>query len=430
MRKARLLLAVLALAVLAGPAAAQTNTAPVVSNVVAAQRGDGSKLVDIRYDLADAEGDACTVWPAVQNTGDASWRIPVLTISGHVGAGQTPGTNKQIVWDAGGDIPGWTGSFKVRVFADDGKSADSLVMIPGGAFAMGDHFGEGPSDDRELPVHNVYVDTFMISRFEVTNQQYCAFLNHVRSQNQITVTDGVVYALGGSDPYFSTYESSTYSNISYNGSVFQVVNRDNHPVVMVSWFGAAAYCNWRSLQEGYQACYNLTTCVCDHSKHGYRMPTEAEWEFAARGGLNGKRYPWGDTIVTNRANYYNTGDPYETGAYPWTTPIGFYDGSMQQKSTFNWPGSATSYQTANGVNGYGLHDIAGNAWEWCNDWYLQTYYSTSPYSNPVGPTIGPYRVIRGGSWSNGGTHCRVTYRGYVTPTTRYDSVGFRLALDL
>jgi len=327
------------------------------------------------------------------------------------------------------DLSGIIGLGDLYILCEHWLEGADMVYIPGGQFAMGDHFDEGPGDDRELPVHDVYVDTFLICRFEVTNQQYCAFLNHAKSQNQITVTDGVVYALGGSDPYFSTYESYIYSNISYNGSVFQVINRENHPVVAVSWFGAAAYCNWRSQQEGYQACYNMATGQCDYSKQGYRMPTEAEWEYAARGGLNGKRYPWGDTIVPSRANYSNTGDPYETGANPWTTPVGFFDGSLRQKDSFNWPGGASSYQTSNGVNGYGLHDIVGNVYEWCNDWWDVNYYSSSPYNNPAGPTSGTIRVIRGGNWTNYETDCRVTYRYGNTPTLCYFNLGFRLVLD-
>ncbi|MCP4708061.1 MAG: formylglycine-generating enzyme family protein [Planctomycetes bacterium] len=429
MRKIGFLVVVLSLAVLAAQTAAQTNSTPVVSNVIASQRGDGSKLVDIRYDLADAEGDVCTVWLAVQNNADDSWRIAVLTVSGHVGAGQTPGTNKQIVWDAGGDIPGWTGSIKVRVFADDGQSADGLIMITGGEFAMGDHFNEGHADGRELPVHDVYIDVFMIGRFEVTNKQYCAFLNHAISQNQIEVTSGTVYALDGIDPYFETYETESDSSISYNGSVFQVISRENHPVVMVSWFGAAAYCNWRSQQDGYESCYNLSTWDCDFTKQGYRLPTEAEWEFAARGGLTGKRYPWGDSIVTSQANYNNTGDPYETEAYPWTTPVGFFDGSIRQKSQFNWPGSATSYQTSNGVNGYGLYNMAGNVREWCNDRWDVDYYKTNPYSNPVGPISGNARVVRGGNWYDNETYCRVAYRSSNSPSYRNYHLGFRLILD-
>ena len=412
------------------------NSAPVVSNVSAAQRGDNSKLVDVYYDLADADGDNCTVWIAVQNLADADWRIPVLTVSGHIGASIAPGANRQIVWDAGADIPGWLGGFKVRVYADDGNSPDSLVLIPGGEFQMGDHFAEG--EPRELPVHPVYVDSFMMSRFEVTNQQYCEYLNYARSHNEIQVADGIVYAAsdsGHTDPFFDTHEYDADSQISYAGSVFVVLDRagsdmNNHPVVEVSWFGAAAFCNWKSYLAGYQACYNLSTWSCDFSKTGFRLATEAEWEYAARGGLSSRRYPWGDAIVTSQANYWQSGDPFETGAYPWTTPVGFYDGQMHYQAQYNWPSAAASYQTTSGVNGYGLFDITGNVWEWNHDWYSETYYDVSSYGNPTGPTSGSSRVFRGGSWSNDATSCRVAYRSGTTPSVRNNSFGFRLVLDL
>ena len=132
----------------------------------------------------------------------------------------------------------------------------------------------------------------------------------------------------------------------------------------VTWYGAAAYCNWRSQEEGYQQCYNLSTWECDFSKNGYRLPTEAEWEYAARGGEHKPyyRYPRSNSIDGSEANYWSSGDPYETGSYPWTTPVDYYP-----------------------ANGYGLYDMAGNVWDWCNDWYSDTYYSSSPYNNPTGP---------------------------------------------
>ena len=420
---------VLALVMLAAALPAWANSAPVVSSVTASQRADASKLVDIYYNLADADGDTCTVWVAVSNDGGATWRVPVLNVSGHIGPGIAPGPGKHIIWDAAADVPGWTGSFKARVWADDGQSSDALVMITAGSFDMGDYFSEGGTEER--PVHTVYMDGCMIGRYEVTNQQYCEYLNNAKSQGQIEVrTDNLVYAVGGSKAFCDTTASSSYSRISFTGSAFTVTTgKESHPMVMVSWWGAIAYANWRSSQEGWEACYNLSTGALDPAKHGFRLPTEAEWERAARGGQVHKRYPWGDTIATTQANYGPSGDPYESGAYPWTTPVGFYDGLLHQKADFGWPGSATSYQTTSGVNGYGLHDMAGNVWEWCNDWYSDSYYSSSPGFNPMGPTSGSYRVLRGGFWDCGTSGLRVAYRDYCSPSGRTSSVGFRLALD-
>jgi len=416
------------LAVSLWSATARANSAPEVSEVTANQRGDDSKLVDIRYDLSDADGDSCTVWIAVSNDGGGSWRVPVFSVSGHWGVGVTPGNNKHIVWDAGADVPGMMGSFRARVFADDGKSSDSLALIPAGFFEMGDHFSEASSN--ELPVHTVYLDSFMMSRFEVTNQQYCEFLNNSLSAGQIEVRDGTVYAVGDDDPYCDTKEASSYSRILFAGVAFTVeADKQDHPMVMVSWYAAVAFCNWKSEQEGFEGCYNLSTWTCDFAKTGFRLPTEAEWEYAARGGLAGKRYPWGDSILSSQANYYTSGNPYETGDYPWTTPVGFYDGQLRQKTDFNWPGSATSYQTTSGVNSYGLYDAAGNVFEWCNDWYDSDYYDSSPGVNPQGPTSGTSRVIRGGGWISGEDGCRASYRYFNGPTYRLNDFGFRLALD-
>ena len=146
-------------------------------------------------------------------------------------------------------------------------------------------------------------------------------------------------------------------------------------------------------------------------------------------------FPWGDDPNTGGllANWENSGDPYETGDYPWTTPVGFYNGQLHLKTDFNWPGSQTSYQTSNAVNGYGLYDMAGNVWQWTNDWYANGYYSVSPSSNPTGPTTGdlmpdgkPYRGMRGGNWYNGAQYYGMSrisnrdpgyYRGPRTPTT-------------
>jgi len=212
------------------------------------------------------------------------------------------------------------------------------------------------------------------------------------------------------------------------------------PMAMVSWYGAAAYCNWRSQQDGKEQCYNLSTWSCDFNKQGYRLATEAEWEYAARGGLAGRRFPCGNDIYHTQANYnsqagysYDKGPTrglhplWNDGISPYTSPVGFFDGSLRKKSDFNWPGIQSSYQTTSGANGYGLHDIAGNFWEWCNDWYGA--YTSSPQNNPTGPGTGTYRVLRGGGWVNIAYGCRVAIRDYRSPGHRYGGSGFRIVLS-
>ncbi len=328
-------------------------------------------------------------------------------------------------------------------------------LIPAGVFDMGDHFGfvdpSHPSD--EIPIHSVKVDSFYMADFETTNQQFLEFLDSSWAHSTIIVQNHCVYLSGDTNIICYTNQYEPWYSIGFDGTSFSMTDfRANHPMVGVMWNGAVAFCNWLSLQNGLQACYDLTTWNCDFSKTGYRLPTEAEWEYAARGGqinpyLN---YPMGNTVVTNLANLPDSGDPYETGSYPFTTPVGFYDGSIKQKSVYNWPGAAISYQTINGMNPFGLYDMQGNVWEFVNDWYSQNYYSVSPIDNPKGPSSGfimpdgkPYHGMRGGKWYNGyisgsanDGHSRVSnrnpsyYRGPLDPNHPWYHIGFRIARKL
>jgi len=326
-----------------------------------------------------------------------------------------------------------------------------MVLIPGGEFEMGDHHGFGGEDPKhksdEVPIHTVHIDPFYIGTTEVTTRQYVDYLNSTLAQSLIEVKGGNVYAVGGSDIYCETHESIPYNSIRWDGSAFTVLdNRDNHPMIGVRWHGAAAYTTWLNSQSGYPGGYDLTTWDCDFSKSGFRLPTEAEWEYAGRGGQHNPYYvfAWGDEPDNSRANWPKSGDPFETGPYPWTTPVGFYNGQLHHKSDFNWPDSQDIYQTADGSNGYGLYDITGNVWEWCHDWYGRDYYRLSSKDNPQGPESGslmpdgkPYRVLRSGNWYNGQWgHSRVSnrdpayYRGPDDPNHAWYHIGFRVVLSL
>ncbi len=332
------------------------------------------------------------------------------------------------------------------------KILSNDVLIPGGIYDMGDHFGFvdplHPSD--EIPIHTVHIDSFYIANTVVTNQQFLNYLTSALSSGLIHVANNIVYSVADTNIICYTNQYATYYSLGFNGSTFSIVDfRADHPMVGVLWYGATAYCNWLSSQNGYQSCYNLTTGDCDSTKNGYRLPTEAEWEWAGRGGHTNPyyNYPWGNDLDTTKANWPISGDPYETGTYPYTTPVGFYDGTLKLKSTYNWPGAASSYQTNNGANSYGLYDMAGNVWQFVNDWYGRTYYSSSVYNNPKGPITGtlmpdnkPYRCMRGGNWYNGDVinsvndgHSRISnrdpsyFRGPQDPNHPWYHVGFRVA---
>ena len=345
----------------------------------------------------------------------------------------------------------------VRGGIDNTSLNISDVLIPAGTFSMGDHIGfvDPKHTSDELPLHDVKIDSFYMAKTHVTNQQYLTYLNSAYANGLITVKNKIVYGVGLDSIYCNTNQYASYYSISFDGKTFSMADfRANHPVVGMRWIGCIAFCNWLSTQNGLTQCYNLTTGICDFTKTGYRLPTEAEWEYAGRGGLNNPylNYPWGNNIDGNKtwANWPGTGDPYEStdvSLYPFSTPVGFYDGTLKQKTDYNWPGSAASYQTNNSTNGFGLVDMAGNVWQFIYDWYSSTYFSTSPTSNPQGPTTGSpmpdgkqYKGMRGGCWYNGDIvngiddgHSRVSnrnpsyFRGPQDPVHPWYHIGFRVA---
>jgi len=308
----------------------------------------------------------------------------------------------------------------------DSNIPDDMAYIPDGGFEMGDHFAEGSSD--ELSLHAGLLDSFFMSKYEITNQQYCDYLNSALGNGSIYLSSNVVYGTGNNQDYCDTSASSSYSQIVYSGGVFAVGTKggrdmSDDPMVMVSWYGSAAYCNWRSSEEGYEGCYNLSTWMCDFSKNGYHLATEAEWEYAARRGNHSPycRFPWGDTISHSQANYYAVPGSYS------------YDVSPTRGDHPDWNDGIEPYTSVVGsfqTNGYGLYDMTANVREWCNDWYDENYYDASPYDNPQGPGSGSYRVLRGGSWGDATNNCRVANRNHYCPDTRYNNIGFRVVMNL
>jgi sulfatase modifying factor 1 len=279
-----------------------------------------------------------------------------------------------------------------------------MALIPGGSFTMGNcmNSSEGYSD--ELPLHTVYVSAFYMDKYEVTK----ALWDEVKGWNS---GNGYSYENAGSG------------------------KATTHPVQTVNWRDCVKWCNARSQREGLTPCYyneaGLTTVYKTGtgtpypkwSANGHRLPTEAEWEKAARGGASGHRFPWSnvDTITHSQANYYSTNTyaydtsptrgyhpSFQTGNTPYTSPVGYF-----------------------AANGYGLYDMAGNVWEWCWDWYSSTYYSSSPGTDPRGPASGSYGVLRGGSWLyNALGPSRCTHRGNHVLTFVSSTDGFRCVRGL
>ena len=371
------------------------TAAPTVSNVRVAQR-DGTNLVDVYYDLSGSSEGGATVTVELSENGGASYGLPIASLSGHVGGGVANGRYRHLVWDAGSDRPdSFSETMRLRLGAVDSPPVTGeFALIPAGSFQMGDAFSEGEGNER--PVHTVNLSDFYMAKHETTKEQW----DSVR-----------VWGL-----------NNGYTDLASGGG-----KGANHPVHSVTWYDIVKWCNARSQKDGLTPCYTVGEAVfktgedrgvsCNFAASGYRLPTEAEWEKAARGGLSGKRFPWGDTISHSQANYYaigtsfgnqsgNAGDhpTYNDGTRPYSAPVGSF-----------------------APNGYGLYDMTGNMWEWCWDWYGASYYGLSPASDPRGASSGVYRVFRSGSWGGHAIHCRVAIRFVNPPTSRDHSVGFRTA---
>jgi sulfatase modifying factor 1 len=223
-----------------------------------------------------------------------------------------------------------------------------LVHIPEGWFLMGSDSGQ----DCERPIHHVRIDAFLLAATQVTNAEYDRFLR----------ATGIVAPPFWQDPNF---------------------NHPAQPVVGVSWFEAARYCEWLSAQTG----------------RPYRLPTEAEWERAARGDLEQKNFPWGDDPPQSLPGYVTR---WQTGP----EPVGHYT-----------------------LNAFGLYDMCDNVHEWCSDWYDPNYYVVGPERNPRGPANGQRKSSRGGSWRHHIKVSRCAARSSIPPEFHYADYGFRIACD-
>jgi len=268
------------------------------------------------------------------------------------------------------------------------RSIGRMVRIPGGTFRMGSDFSDCAG---ERPAHDVFVDSVWIDEHEVTNRQFAQF---VAQTGTVTTAErrGWSYVFDRKKGKWVKRAGASWRHPG--GPDTSVDGRDDYPVVHVSWFDAAAYAQWA----------------------GKRLPTEAEWEYAARAGLRDADFPWGRRELVDgryQANYWQ-------GRFADEDPAA--DG-------FDRLGPVKSY----GPNRFGLYDVSGNVWEWCRDWYQAEYYRSSPRENPAGPANGRMRVQRGGAWlstPDGRPGCKVFSRSKRPPEACYGHVGFRCAREV
>jgi formylglycine-generating enzyme len=282
---------------------------------------------------------------------------------------------------------------------------DGLRPIPGGAFLMGSADADGWPADGEGPVRAVTLQPFYLDATCVSNERFNDFVNATAykteaerfgwsfvfhlflSREQLAqVTQRVV-----GSPWWCRVDGATWRHPEGPGS--NIKQRWNHPAVHVSWSDALAYCAWA----------------------GRRLPTEAEWECAARGGLVQKRYPWGDELTPGGRHFCN-----------------IWQGEFPNRDTAEDGYSGTAPVKSYKPNGYGLYNVAGNVWEWCHDWFSPDFHVAGPRADPVGPPGGERKVVRGGSYLCHQSYCnryRVGARYANTPDSSTGNTGFRCARD-
>jgi Uncharacterized conserved protein len=272
--------------------------------------------------------------------------------------------------------------------------------IPGGTFVMGDSYGDGRAGDGEGPLHEVRLAPFRIDVHAVTNDDFAAFVEATgfRTESEklgysavfhlaFTGDESDVLGRPAPTPWWLGVVGADWRHPGGRGS--GIDDLGDHPAIHISWNDAQAYCAWA----------------------GRRLPTEAEWEYASRGGLDGARYPWGDPLLIDGR---------------WNCNI--WQGEFPHANTLDDGYLATAPAQHYLPNGYGLYQTVGNVWEWCQDWYHPGYYRTSLLDDPRGPAAGQQRVLRGGSFLCHDSYCnryRNSARSQNTPDSAMSNAGFR-----
>jgi formylglycine-generating enzyme required for sulfatase activity len=265
----------------------------------------------------------------------------------------------------------------------DPATAMEFLPVAGGCFQMGDTFGDGDKDEK--PVHEVCVNDFSMAKYDVTVGDFRRFVTASGYTTEAEKKDGCAVWNGSKWEYGA---SNNWRNPGFDQD-------ERHPVVCVSWNDAQAYVQWQAKESG----------------KAYRLPTEAEWEYAARSGGKKYKYSWG-----NDAPSGNIADESAKRQFPtWVVWNGYDDGYV-------YTSPVGTYKP----NELGLYDMTGNAWQWLNDWYGEKYYDESSRNNPKGPATGERKVLRGGSWFGVPRFVRASVRFRSDPANRFTNLGFRL----
>jgi len=282
------------------------------------------------------------------------------------------------------------------------SALEQMVSLPGGTFLMGTDYADAFPQDGEGPVREVNLNPFRIDKYPVTNDRYREFIvaTGYRTEAEIFGWSFVFWAhvskirfnelvedTVAAAPWWCKVPGAHWNAPEGPGSHLE--NRGDHPVVHVSWNDAQAYCRWT----------------------GQRLPTEAEWEYAARGGLQQKLYPWGDKLRPDGEHRCN-----------------IWQGEFPRNDTGEDGYTGTSPVDAFPPNGFGLYSTTGNTWEWCEDWFDPDFHRTASRDNPKGPATGSARVMKGGSFLCHKSYCnryRVAARSSNTPDSSTSNIGFR-----
>ncbi len=290
-----------------------------------------------------------------------------------------------------------------------GRNQTIMIAIEGGSFNMGDVFDDGKGDEK--PVHEVTLDSYYIGKYEVTVGEFEKFVTATAYRTTAEIDGGAEIYDGEKMVHDS---SACWKRVNFEQD-------KNHPVVCVSWYDAVKYCNWRSRWEGFQHCYSGSgdSIVCNFKANGYRLPTEAEWEFAARSRGKDNKYSWdnGEPYIGNR-KAANIRD--ETAKREWKEHVKTWWKDYDDGYLFTSPAGSFAPNEAE------ICDMSGNVYEWCWDWYDEEYYHSSPGKNPRGPSSGVMRISRDVGYGCLTNSMRTVNRGKAEPDFRFLHGGFRL----